>query len=290
MKKQILGTGLSGLVGTRIVELLANEFEFADLSYDTGVDITSRDQVFSKVQTSQAEWILHLAAKADVDGCETDKPLGKNGLAWKINVGGTENIVAAAQKYSKRVLYISTDFVFAGKKDLYSETDTPQPLNWYGQTKFEGEKLVVQYGQNIVARIAYPYRAVCKIKKDFIHTILDKLKLGAGIMVLKDHIFTPTLIDDIALAIKRLIVKNASGIFHVVGSTSLTPFAAAQLIAKEFGYAEALITPTSIANYYGGRAKRPYKLRLKNDKIVSLGVPMGTFLDGLKKIKQQGVI
>ncbi|MEK7165455.1 MAG: SDR family oxidoreductase [Patescibacteria group bacterium] len=287
MKIPLLGTGLSGLVGTRIIELLSDTFEFQDLSYETGVDITDSVAIESHFRNSKALWVLHLAAKADVDGCEKDRPFGNEGAAWKINVQGTKNIVVAAHKYDKRVLYISTDFVFDGRLDVYTENDKPNPLNWYGETKYEGEKLILTNHQNLVVRIAYPYRAQNPVKKDWLHAIAAKLSQNQEVAVLSDHVFTPTLIDDIAVAVKYLIEHNLSGIYHAVGSSSLTPFAAALEIAKHLGYNKNLVKSTNIENFYKNRATRPYTLRLRNDKISALGVHLRSFTDGLIEIKKQ---
>src|SRR3990167_2808400 len=114
MKQKVLGTGLSGMVGSRVVELLSS-YDFEDLSLATGVDITQAEQVKSKVSNSSADWIVHFAAKTDVDGCEGEKGKGVNSDAWKINVEGTRNLISEAEKYKKKVLYISTDFVFDGR-------------------------------------------------------------------------------------------------------------------------------------------------------------------------------
>lgn len=289
MKISILGTGLSGLVGSRLVELLSSEFDFEDLSYDTGVDISNKKQVNEKINKSRATWVMHLAAKADVDGCERDKVLGKDGAAWKINVEGTRNIVEAAKNSGKIVLYISTDFIFSGNQNSYTEDDVPDPINWYGVTKYEGEKIVLQDPKNLVVRITYPYCAKNQAKKDFVHNILDKLKKNERVIAAVDQIFTPTLIDDIAQALRILFNRPETGIFHVVGSGHLSPFAAATMIAEVFGLQKNRIDRTTSAEYYQNRAPRPCKLVTKNDKIISLGVRMHTFSDGLREIKKQGV-
>lgn len=289
MKQNILGTGLSGLVGSRIVALLSDSFEFEDLSYDTGVDITNRDQVAKKIGASSAKWILHLAAKADVDGCEADKAHGREGAAWKINVEGTGNIVEAATRTGKRVLYISTDFVFDGTKDFYTEEDTPHPINWYAKTKYEGEQLVLSRPDNIVARITYPYCAKNGAKKDFVHAIINRLQKKLEVTSLTDHIFTPTLIDDIATSIKLLMEKDARGIYHLVGNESLSPFEATNKIAEVFGLDTQLFRAITMAEYFQNRAPRPYKLATKNDRITGLGVRMRSFSEGLLEIKKQGI-
>ena len=146
---KILGTGLDGLVGSRIIELLSGKHEFENLSLSTGADITDRNAILQKIKNSDAQIMLHLAAKTDVDGCELDKPLGEKGDAWKINVFGTQNVVDGCSESNKKIIYISTDFVFDGTKEAYSEEDAPNPVNWYGQTKFLGEMEVKKYSPTL---------------------------------------------------------------------------------------------------------------------------------------------
>lgn len=290
-KKKILGIGLTGLVGSRIVELLQDKYEFEDLSLENGVDITQKDQVKKRITDSPARVILHLAAKADVDGCERDKSLGEGGDAWRINVGGTKNIVEAAKETEKKVIYISTDFVFDGKNPPtggYSEKDKANPLNWYGITKYEGEKVIQGSGiPYLICRLAFPYRAKFAPKKDFVRGILEKLKNGQKLAMVSDEVITPTFIDNVALALDILIRKDASGIYHLVGSSSHTPLETGFLIAQVFDLNQSLIDKTSRQTYFAGRAPRPFSLNLRNDKLKKLGVEMLTFKEGLLQVKNQ---
>lgn len=285
---KILGTGLSGLVGSRIIELLSDDYEFENLSRSSGVDITDKKVINQAINKSDASLVIHFAAKTDVDGCEKDKVLGENGDAWKINVLGTKNIAEACQNLKKKLIYISTDFVFDGKKDNgYTEEDSPNPQNWYGQTKYEGEKIVQNLPTPwVIVRLSYPYRSQFS-KIDFFRAMLGRLKRGEKLSVVKDHIFTPTFIDDVAFAINKLIKKEVLGIYHVVGSQFLTPFDAAILIAKIFNLNQSLISKTTREEYFKNRATRPLYLGIKNDKIEKLGVEMKTFEEGLKEIKKQ---
>jgi dTDP-4-dehydrorhamnose reductase len=132
---KILATGLQGLLGSRVNDLLSSSYTFQNISRTTGVDITNIDQVKDAIKHSNADIVLHLAAKTDVDGCEDDKVIGKEGQAWKVNVYGTRNIAQACEAYKKKLIYISTDFVFDGEKEFYTEEDTPHPINWYAITK-----------------------------------------------------------------------------------------------------------------------------------------------------------
>lgn len=284
---KVLGTGLNGLVGSRVVELLANKHQFENISRSSGVDITNRNQVLEKIKNSDAQIILHLAAKTSVDACELDKSLGENGEAWKINVLGTQNVADACLQSNKKLIHVSTDFVFDGAKEVYFEEDIPNPINWYAQTKCEGEKIIQTLKSPwIIARIAYPYRANFT-KLDFFRAILKRLQSGEEFKGIIDHIFTPTLIDDVAFAIDALIKNNCAGIFHVVGSQNLTPFDAAKIIAETFGFDQKKITKTTRAEYFKEKALRPFQLALKNDRIIELGVKMKTFEEGLREIKSQ---
>ncbi len=285
----ILGTGLSGLVGSRIVELLQDKYEFENISRSEGVDITNKDQVVQKVSQSNSSIVLHLAAKTNVDSCEDDKKDGKDGEAWIVNVEGTRNIADACLRFGKKLIYVSTDFVFNGEKssdDKYGEEDIPSPVSWYGQTKLEGENITQGLPQWIIARLAYPYRAKF-VKDDFMRSIKNHLENHESISVVSDQIFCPTLIDDLAVCIDRLISNNSTGIFHTVGSQSLTPYDTALNISEVFSLDKSLIKRTTRDDYFKNRVSRPFNLSLKNDKIKQLGVRMKSFEEGIREVKRQ---
>src|SRR6185312_1770816 len=173
---KIFTIGGSGLVGTRIVELLQDTYTIDDLSLTNGVDITDPKSLDVIRNDKEHEFVLHIAAKADVEGCEKDKDLGEEGAAFKINVIGTRNVVDACKAGNKKMLYISTDFVFDGKKEppyKYKEDDTPNPVNWYAMTKYKGEEVIQESGVTYaIIRIGYPYRAdAFELKNDFVHAI-----------------------------------------------------------------------------------------------------------------------
>ncbi len=289
MKMKIIGTGLSGLVGSRVGELLGEAYEFEDISRKTGTDILDAHAVLGRLRNTDAEWVIHMAAYTNVDGAEEQKDQGEESEAWKINVLGTEHVVKAVEATGKKLLYISTDFVFDGENTPeggYTEQDTPHPVNWYAKTKYEGENIVQQAANSwIIARIAYPYRAQFE-KNDFMRAIKNRLAQGLGIKGITDHKFCPTFIDDVAAALDMLLQHDARGIYHVTGSQSLSPYEAALAIAETFGLDKNLISTTTRAEYFAGKAERPFDLSMNNGKIKSLGVYMSSFVDGLRKITQ----
>jgi dTDP-4-dehydrorhamnose reductase len=301
---QIIGTGLTGLIGTRLTELLSRAYDFEFINLENGTNILDKSKVQKIISSSKAEVVIHMAAKTNVDGCEKDKKRDQQILefqsryemenawvseqtAYAINVFGTQNIIEACKKTHKKIVYISTDFVFDGTKKHYSEEDIPNPINWYAKTKYKAEKLVLDSGLDyMIIRTAYPYRAYFE-KNDFVRGLMDKLAKDETLQMVTDHIMVPTFIDDFVNALDVLIQRKESGIFHVVGSQSITPFNAALKIAIDFGYEQNLIQKTTRREYFAGKAPRPFCLNLKNDKISRLGVEMSSFDNGLKEIKNQ---
>ncbi len=285
---KIFTIGGSGLVGSRITEVLKDKYEFSDLSVSSGVDITKPESLAGIKSDLEHSIVILLAAKSDVDGCEKDKDLGDSGAAWKINVGGVQNIVDSCRSAKKKLIYISTDFVFDGSTNAeyrYTETDKPNPINWYGETKYRGEEIVKNSGLDfIIARIAYPYRKEFVAKKDFVRAIIERLKNSQPVAAVTDHIFSPTYIDDIAIVLDKLIETNSTGIFHVTGSQSLSPYEAAVLIAGKFGLDKFLITKTTRAEYFEEKAPRPFNVAMNNGKIKKLGINMKMFEEGLEEL------
>ena len=297
MNKVII-TGGNGLVGSRIVELLSEKYEFDKASRETGINIAARQDVLNFFKGSSADWVIHLAAKADVDGCELDKSsdlnkIGQKNFDWEnsqsaygVNVYGTKNVIPAANETNKKIIYISTDFVFSGEKEEpYSEEDVPNPINWYASTKYLGEEDVKKNAKKyIIARIAYPYRPAFP-KKDFVRAIIGRFESGQEVLAVKDHIMTPTFIDDIANALDKLIENDSSGIFHVVGASYVSPLEIARKISEAFNFDKRKISETTRKQFFLGRAPRPFHLALRNDKIAKLGTRMKTFDQGLLEVK-----
>lgn len=275
-KLRIVLTGGKGLVGSRIVELLGNDFDFVSLSQEE-MDITNRDQVFNVLKNTRFDQFIHLAAYTNVDGAEKE-----NKLAHKINVSGTENVFTIVKSLKKKFIYISTDFIFDGNHPPYFEDSQPNPISVYGQTKFDGEKVIVNNG--MIIRISYPYRAQFEEKKDFFRTLKSLMEKGQTLTMVKDSQMTPTFIDDIAYALKYLINNFSPEIFHINGGDSLSPYENGKLIAKIFGLNPFLCQPITYDQYFKNKAKRPRFAVMKSKKNNFF--PMKTFEQGLMEIKK----
>ncbi|MCR4326113.1 MAG: NAD(P)-dependent oxidoreductase [Candidatus Roizmanbacteria bacterium] len=270
-------TGASGLVGSRIVELLSPQFEFIPLS-QKDVDITAPEQVEPVLESLSYDLFLHLAAYTDVDGAEKEPE-----RAHVVNVDGTRNLFDATQKTHKPFIYISTDFVFSGTHPPYDELSVPNPISVYGKTKHEGEQLVKD--KAMIVRFAYPYRAHCPEKKDFATRLRELMLSGQELTMVTDAAMTPTFIDDIAHSLSYLFTHFSPEIFHIVGSSSLSPYEAGITIAQVFDIKNARIHPTSYASFFAGHALRPQYATITSTKNTFH--PMKSFEEGMREVQLQ---
>jgi len=291
--KKIIGTGLSGLVGSRIVELLKDKFEFVDFSLDSGVDLLNKDSLTAAFEKNlDADIVLHMAAFTDTNAAWLQKD-DKTGICYRLNVDGTQNIIDLCQKHNKYLIYISTDFVFDGTKTTpYTEEDQPNPIEWYGETKYLGEKLIIDQKVNAaIVRITYPYRANFEAKPDIVKKVLTKLKNGEVVKMFSDQTCTYTFIDDIAYGLEYFFNQKTNGTFHLVGSSSHSPYEMSKLVAKAFGFDENLVQASSLEEFVKSQPEgsRPWQkcLITSNQKAVSLGIKLRTLEEGLEEIKRQ---
>ncbi|HVT01328.1 MAG TPA: NAD(P)-dependent oxidoreductase [Patescibacteria group bacterium] len=300
-------TGASGLVGSRFFDLYKSKYDLIPISSSFGVDITDRKKLHKFLSQKNPGLIIHLAAKTNVDKCEEDKvdDLKKSKVKsisdlenldtekWKgstsafgVNVVGTKNLSDYAKRNNIKIIYVSTDFVFDGEKNgEYTEADEVSPINWYGQTKLYGEKVLGE--ESLIARISYPYGFKSNIKKDIVWTMVSLLEEKDRVELVTDQIITPTFIDDIVRALHFLIENNITGLVNVVGNNFLSPYEIGIAIASQFGLEEGKIEVTTRAKLYKGRAKRPFKVCLKNDKLRALGFEMTGFFESLTQINQK---
>jgi len=263
----VLGTGLSGLVGSRIVQLNP-DINFTDLSLDSGFDILKLETLEPVFASFTGNIVLHLAAFTDTNAAWDQKD-NKDGLCYQLNVVGTQNIVNLCQKYGKHLIHISTDYVFDGSKvGSYTEDDIPNPLDWYAKTKYLAEKLIPN--NFTIIRIASPYRSKFDQKIDLVRKIISKLKNNETCKLFSDQITTPTFIDDIALGLQKVFNNPKPGIYHLVGSSSQSVYQMGHLITKIFDFDPDLVHASSLADYLKTENARPYapNLSLSNQKFI----------------------
>lgn len=273
-------TGGDGLVGSKIVEILKVDENFdVTLILEQQMDITNREGVFNILKDLNFDVFIHLAAYTNVDKAEIEKE-----RVWNINVEGTRNVLDAVNLKNKNFIYISTDFVFDGKKENcpFFEDSKPNPISHYGLTKYEGEKIVREKG--IIIRISYPYRTKFKNKSDIVRNIRSLLKQGKSLSMVTDSKIVPTFIDDIGYAFKSFLLdlnflNFNPKIFHLVGSQAISPYECGKIIANVFNLDNSLIKPITYNEYFKDKAKRPQfsDIKSKRNKWKMMGFEEAIF-------------
>lgn len=253
-------TGANGLVGSVFVRDFANHYDITnlDLSGTPSVDITNADQIDEILGSHPATAIIHCAAFTDVTAA-WQQTGDTTGVAYKVNVQGTENIVRACKKHNKKLIHLSTAYVFSGESDeSYVEEAPTGPVEWYGQTKLLAEQVIAQALDNwAVLRIDNPFRRDTFIKPDVVRRTIEKLRAGALPPQFSDAQFGPTVIEDVAKVIDWVVRTNAKGIFHATAGESWTPYAFAQAVAKKLDMDPDVVKEGSLTQYLK-TSERPY--------------------------------
>lgn len=281
-------TGMHGFIGSRISQLLSQDFELVSLGRSEEVDITKSETVENAIARSNADIILHLAAYTNVDEAEKQKLQGETSEAWLVNVVGAENVAKAAAHTNKKLIHVSTDMVFgAVEQDYYHEADSPSPVNFYGETKYKGEKKALESGAEVVIlRPAYPYTFKAE-KGDFVRAFIKLFKAGNPFSSVADGYYAPTYIDDIALVIKTIVEKNLTGVIHATSGEKLSGFEIAQKIADKLGFDRNLVSPTTREAFFKDRAPRAKNTTLYNDTLNRLGIKLHSLDEALEEIPQE---
>lgn len=290
---KILATGASGMIGSRLLQLLPTDVMLAEnLDRANGFDILNLSDLIAKAGNQQIDCLIHFAAFTDVSAAEEQNGQ-QNGSCYQINVIGTQNVIELAIKLKCHLIHISTDFIFDGAQSLpYTENDTPNPIGWYGQTKYLAEELVKKYCPSwSIVRTSFPYLAKFPGKLDLIRNLIQKMRQGRLAPQFTDHIITPTFIDELAHALITIVKENIVGIYHLTGNDALSDYQISQAISQVFNFSDIVIPFTSVKEY-NSVAKRPYPLNtaLSNQKFqIQFGKHFTSFEETLKVIKSQGV-
>jgi glucose-1-phosphate thymidylyltransferase len=284
--KKILIAGAEGLLGKKLRTILGEYFVVIPTAIRPDkcivLDILNQEQIKSVFSTYHPNVVVNAAAYTDVDACEDNKD-----LAYSINAVGPKNLAVACREFGAKLIQISTDFVFDGEKGNYTEDDAPCPKSHYGYTKLEGEKFVRKECENhIIFRTSQLYgHNFTKDKRVYVTWVIDELRKHKEITVVDDQWVSPTLIDDIAYAIKKLIDADERGLFNCVGSEKLNRFDFAVKIKEVFGLiGEVKPTKSGIIKQ---KAHRPKDSSLKIDKLQSKGIQMSDVRTGLRILKEQ---
>ena len=299
-KKRILITGSNGLLGQKLVELLAGQPDIFTIATASGknrlpltegyeyheMDITDPFQIDSVVELTKPDVIIHTAAMTNVDQCEMEKD-----QCWKLNVTAVENLILACRKHNVFLEHLSTDFIFDGTSGPYKEEDLPNPVSFYGWSKYAAEKLVESSDIRwAIARTVLVYGIAHDMSRsNIILWVKKSLEEGKQIKVVTDQFRTPTLAEDLAAGCFLIAKKKEKGIFNISGKDFLTPYEMAVQTADYFGLDKSFLSQTD-ASAFTQPARRPPRTGFDLTKSRNiLGYEPHTFREGIALLAEQTI-
>ena len=289
---KVLVTGVAGQLGHDVMQELAKREIPAvgtDLKEGIPLDITDEKAVHQVLQKEKPTVILHCAAWTAVDLAEEEQ---NKKTVYAVNVTGTENLAKEAAALGARFVYISTDYVFNGEGTTPWKPDCTEyaPLNYYGQTKWQGEQMVKQYlSSYFIVRIAWVFGLN---GGNFIKTMLKVGKNHDRLTVVKDQIGTPTYTKDLARLLVDMIQTEKYGIYHATnegGYISWYDFAVeifrqAATLDPAYNEEHLQVVPVTTEEYGVSKARRPFNSRLDRSKLVEQGFePLPEWKDALAR-------
>ena len=262
---RILVTGVKGQLGHDVV----NEMKKRGLD-PVGVDleemdITDKEACVKVITEAKVDAVIHCAAYTAVDAAEDNVELCR-----KVNSQGTRNIAEVCRDLDIKMMYISTDYVFDGQGTRpWEPDDARNPLNVYGQTKYEGELAVEELVKKFfTVRIAWVFGVN---GKNFIKTMLRIGKERGAASVVDDQIGSPTYTYDLARLLVDMIQTEKYGRYHATNEGLCSWYEFACEIFRQAGMDQVKVTPVHTSEYPAAKAKRPMNSRMSKEKLTENG-------------------
>ena len=294
---RVLITGSNGLLGQKLVKLLANKegIELIATSYGANrisditcqyhsLDITDSSQIAHIFNQYKPNVVINTAAMTDVDACESNKT-----ACWELNVDAIGYLVENAQKHDTHLIHLSTDFVFDGENGPYKEQDQPNPLSYYGESKYAAEKLLQKSSIKwSIARTIIVYGIAEEMSRsNIVLWAKEALEKGNPLTIVNDQFRSPTLAEDLAMGCWLIAEKEATGIYHISGKDMMSIIDLVNRVADFYGYDKSIISPISSSSL-NQKAKRPPKTGFILDKAISdLNYSPCSFEEGLSILTEQ---
>lgn len=238
---------LSDLVAREIYNITAcslrNDIQSSDGYQFIRADIRNASEVRALFKEVCPDVVINTSALSVPDFCETH-----HNEARATNITAVEHLARACEQYGSRFIHLSTDFVFDGRTDrLYTEEDEPNPVNYYGITKLEGEERVAECcGNYAIVRVVVVYgKALPGQHGNIVQLVANKLRSGETIRVVSDQWRTPTFVGDISYAVEQLMHHPRNGIYHICGSDCVSIADIAYRVAEVLKLDRSLILPVT---------------------------------------------
>ncbi|TCN24170.1 dTDP-4-dehydrorhamnose reductase [Mesobacillus foraminis] len=277
---KILVTGYTGQLGYDVVrEGLNRGLNMIGVG-SKDLDITDSTAVTHYIEEVKPNAIIHCAAYTAVDKAEDDRE-----NCWNVNVEGGRNLSQAAKDIDAKFMYISTDYVFNGEgEDSFTENDKPNPIGYYGLTKFEGEKVIQSLlSEWFIVRISWVYGLN---GNNFVKTMLRLAETRDELNVVGDQVGSPTYTFDLSRLLIDMIQTNKYGVYHASNDGFCSWAEFAQEIFRQAG---KQVKVNSISTEeYPTRAVRPKNSRMSKQKLIDNGFePLPRWQDSLNHYLEQ---
>lgn len=262
-----LVTGGNGMVASYAAATFVGD-ELLSTDLDT-MDIRSPEAIDKTFRGYRPDVVLHLAASTDVDRCEVD-----HDYAFRSNAMGTENLALACRRTGAVMVYASTGAVFPGDKPRpYVEYDQPRPSNVYAASKLAGEDAVrAHVEKHFIVRGGWIFGGGVKDKK-FVGKLYSLIAAGrTELKVVDDKVGTPTYAKDFLQGIRRLLLTERYGVYHMGNEGSASRYAIAKEVARILGKTSVSISPVSSAEF-PLPAPRGVSEAIENLKLRLIGLP-----------------
>lgn len=302
---KILITGSNGLLGQKLVYKLRSKAGITCIATARGdnrlvkqdgyiyeaLNITDKGNVAAVFSKHLPDVIINTAAMTNVDACETDKEgaLLLNATSVANQVAVLEGLKQANAGYQPHFIHLSTDFIFDGTHGPLDETEAPNPLSYYAETKLEAEKTVMASRLDwAIARTVLVYGIVDNMSRsNIVLWVKSNLEQGKSINVVDDQFRTPTLAEDLADGCILIAEKRAAGIYNISGKDFYSILDLANVVADYYGLDKSLIKPSKSTDIKQP-AKRPPITGFIIDKAVKeLGYQPHSFVEGIRILEDQ---
>jgi dTDP-4-dehydrorhamnose reductase len=295
--KKILVTGSNGLLGQKLTDKLRNHPDFELIATAKGIDrypqktgytydsldIADEGNIQKVFGSHRPDYIIHTAAMTNVDACELD-----HAACLELNVKAVQNLVAAANNIGAHFIHLSTDFIFDGVDGPYDEKAIPKPLSFYGNSKLDAEKIVMNAKKWAILRTVLVYGLVADMSRsNIVLWAKNSLQDGKQINVVDDQYRTPTLAEDLAQGCILAVEKDARGIYNISGKDFMNIYELVNKVADYWQLDKSLIKRADSSSFTQP-AKRPPVTGFVLDKAIKeLGYKPHSFTEGLKVLDMQ---
>ncbi|MFT6814367.1 MAG: dTDP-4-dehydrorhamnose reductase [Sphingobacteriales bacterium] len=298
MKKTILITGSNGLLGQKLIKLIAFSPDYDLIATSVGenrfpsvkgytyhsLDITNPQKVKECFAEFQPQVVINTAAMTNVDSCEDNQD-----GCWDLNVNAVDYLVTESNKCKAHFIHLSTDFIFDGEEGPYAEDSFANPLSFYGKSKLASEEIVKNKCHSwAIARTILVY-GICDnmSRSNIVLWAREALKNGKPINIVMDQFRTPTLAEDLAAGCKLLMDSKTKGVFNIGGDDFMSILELVERIADFYKLDKSIINSIS-SDTLNQRAQRPKKtgILLEHSKKI-LGYKPHSFEEGLEILEIQ---